>query len=56
MILFSHIINSANSELNNSKKNIPRIKFRNVIIFILEIKYYWGIKGSNIKIYILFLT
>ena len=52
MILSSHIIDNADLKLNNSKKNIPRIEFKNIIIFILKIKYYQDIKGNNIKIYI----
>ena len=55
MILSSYIINSADSELSNSKENILRIGFRDIIISILEIKYYWDIKGNNIKIHISFL-
>ena len=55
IILSDHIINNINLELNNFKKNIFKIKFKNAIIFILKIKYYWDIKGNNIEIYILSL-
>ena len=40
MILFNYIIDNINSELNNFKKNILKIEFENIIIFILKIKYY----------------
>ena len=40
IILSSHIINNINLELNNSKKSISRIGFRDVIISILKIKHY----------------
>ena len=53
MILSNHIINNADSELSNSEENIPRIKSGNIIISILEIKYYQGIKGNNIEICVL---
>ena len=56
IILFNYVINSIDLELNNFKENILRIKFENIIISTPKIKYYWGIKGNNIKIYILSLT
>ena len=40
MILSNHIIDNINLKLNNFKKNISGIKFRNIIIFAPEIKYY----------------
>ena len=52
MILSNHIINSADLESNNSKENIPKIKSKGAIISASKIKYCWGIKGNNIKIYI----
>ena len=55
MILFGHVIDGIDSELNNSEENIFGIGSRSVMVFILGIKYYWGIKGNNIKIYILSL-
>ena len=56
MILSNYIINNTDLELSNSKKNISGIEFKNAIISTLKIKYCWGIKGNNIKIYILPLT
>ena len=50
MILSNHIIDGIDSELNDFKKNIPRIEFRGIMIFISEIKHRRGIKGNNIKI------
>ena len=40
IILFDYIINGADSKLNNSKKSIFKIEFRDMIVFILETKYY----------------
>ena len=40
MILSSYIINNINSELSDSKENIPKIKFKGAIISTPEIKYY----------------
>ena len=40
MILSSYIINNIDLELNNSKENIFRIGFKNIIISILKTKYY----------------
>ena len=53
MILSGYIINNIDLKLSNSKENIPKIGFGGVMIFALKIKYYWGIKGSNIKICVL---
>ena len=53
MILFDYIINNINLELNNFEENISEIESGGVIISVLEIKYCWGIKENNIKIYIL---
>ena len=39
IILFSYIIDNIDLELNNSKKNIPKIEFKNIIIFMLKTKY-----------------
>ena len=55
MILFNYIIDNIDLELNNFKKNNFGIKFGNIIVFILKTKYYQGIKGNNIKIYVLSL-
>ena len=54
MILFSHIIDGIDLELNNSEENIPRIGFGGVTVSMLKTKYCRGIKGSDIEIYILF--
>ena len=56
IILSSHVIDGVDSELNNSKKSIPRIGSGDMMVSASGIKYYWGIKGSGIKIYILFST
>ena len=40
MILFSYIIDGADSELSNFKKNIFKIRSKDIIIFIPKIKYY----------------
>ena len=56
MILSNYIIDGADLESNNFKENIPRIKFGGIIVFILGIKYRWGIKGNNIEIHISPLT
>ena len=53
IILFNHIIDNIDLKLNNSKENILKIGFKNVIISTLKIKYYQSIKGNNIKIHIL---
>ena len=52
MISSGHIINNVNSELNNSKKNIPRIGSRDTTAFAPETKYHQGIKKNNIKIHV----
>ena len=52
MILSGYIIDDIDLKLNNSKKNIFGIKFRGAMVFVLEIKYYWGIKKSDIEIYV----
>ena len=40
IILSGHVINSVNLELSNSEKNILRIEFKGIMVFVLEIKYY----------------
>ena len=55
MILSGHIINNVDLELSNSKKNIFKIGFKNIMVFTPGTKYCQDIKGNNIEIYILFL-
>ena len=52
IILSNYIIDGIDLELNNSKKNILGIGSGDIIISTPETKYYWDIKGNNIKIYI----
>ena len=40
IILSSYIIDGVNLESNNSKKNIPRIKSGDIMVFTLKTKYY----------------
>ena len=53
IILFNHIINSADLELSNFKKNIFGIGFEGMMVFTPGTKYRWNIKKNGIKIYIL---
>ena len=50
MISSGHVIDGADSESNNSKKSIPKIKSGDITVSVLGIKYCWDIKGNNIKI------
>ena len=55
MILSDYIINNIDLKLSDFEESISGIGFKGVMVFAPKIKYYWGIKGSGIKIYILSL-
>ena len=56
MVLSNLIIDGADSNIGSFEESVPRVEFRDIIIFVSETKYCQDINRDGIEIYILSLT